>query len=130
MTNISFIFRNTRLFRSLRKEFYAFLILISCSLGTYAQQTLHGTVVDRNNEPLPGVSVAILSTTEGTATDIDGELNFTTDQSLPLTLSISFLGFRTQEIDVYDASEGIHVVLSEEANILGEIVVTGVAQGT
>ena len=130
MTNISFIFRNTRLFRSLRKEFYAFLILISCSLGTYAQQTLHGTVVDRNNEPLPGVSVAILSTTEGTATDIDGEFNFTTDQSLPLTLSISFLGFRTQEIDVYDASEGIHVVLSEEANILGEIVVTGVAQGT
>lgn len=125
MTNISFIFRNTRLFRSLRKEFYAFLILISCSLGTYAQQTLHGTVVDRNNEPLPGVSVAILSTTEGTATDIDGEFNFTTEEALPITLTISFLGYRTQEIDVYEANAPIHVQLSENINFLDEVVVVG-----
>ena len=43
---------------------------------------------------------------------------------------MSFLGFRTQEVDVYEFGEEIHVVLSEEANILGEVVVTGVAQGT
>src|SRR5690606_14120997 len=63
-------------------------------------------------------------------TDIDGRFSFTTNQELPITLTISFLGFRTQEIDVYEASDDINVVLSEEANILGEIVVTGVAQGT
>lgn len=113
-----------------KKQFFTFLILLLSSFTLQAQHTLQGTVVDRGNQPLPGVSIAIESTLEGTATDIDGRFSFTTNQELPITLTISFLGFRTQEIDVYEASDDINVVLSEEANILGEIVVTGVAQGT
>ena len=109
---------------------FAMLILLSVSFSGKGQEILKGTVVDRNNEPLPGVSVAVKSTSEGTATDIDGQYSITTEHPLPLSLTFSFLGFRTQEVDVYEFGEEIHVVLSEEANILGEVVVTGVAQGT
>jgi TonB-linked outer membrane protein, SusC/RagA family len=74
--------------------------------------------------------VLIKSTTTGTATDINGEFSFITQQTLPLTLTISFLGYKTQEIDVYEANDRIRVTLSEDINLLNEIVVTGVAEGT
>lgn len=100
------------------------------SFNTYGQETIRGIVVDKENQPLPGVAVAVKATSTGTATDIDGNFSFTTDQSLPLTLTVSFLGFKTQEIDVYEANEIITVTLSENMNLLNEVVVTGVAEGT
>ena len=71
--------------------------------------------------PFP-VSALQLNRPRGTATDIDGQYSITTEHPLPLSLTFSFLGFRTQEVDVYEFGEEIHVVLSEEANILGEVV--------
>lgn len=114
--------------RSVKSRTHAFIILLFCSFisfSTLAQHTLRGTVLDRNNEPLPGVSIAIAGTTSGTATDVDGEFRFTTNEALPLTLVASFLGYRTQEIDVYDASHPIHLQLSEDINFLDEVVVVG-----
>lgn len=130
MTNISLFCRNTRLSCLLKKGIYVFLILVLYSFNTYGQETIRGIVVDKENQPLPGVAVAVKATSTGTATDIDGNFSFTTDQSLPLTLTVSFLGFKTQEIDVYEANEIITVTLSENMNLLNEVVVTGVAEGT
>ncbi len=125
MTNISLFLKDIALSRSLKKYIYAFLILLTYTFTATAQQTIRGTIVDRNNHPLPGVSIVISSTTTGTATGLDGEFSFTTDQALPVTLVASFLGYRTQEIDVYEASTPIHIVLSEDINFLDEVVVVG-----
>src|SRR5690554_2846167 len=125
MTNISLFFKDIVLSNRFKKQFFTFLILLLSSFTLQAQHTLQGTVVDRGNQPLPGVSIAIESTLEGTATDIDGRFSFTTNQDLPLTLVVSFLGYRTQEIDVYEANAPIHVVLSEDINFLDEVVVVG-----
>ncbi|WP_313381597.1 TonB-dependent receptor [Proteiniphilum saccharofermentans] len=125
MTNISLFQRNIPLFQLLKKCIYVFLILLWCSFNAYGQETIRGIVVDKDNQPLPGVAVAIKSTTTGTATDIDGNFSFITDRSLPLTLTINFLGYKTQEIDVYEANEIIRVILSEDINYLDEVVVVG-----
>lgn len=130
MTNILFFFKNKQWFLCLNKIVYILLILFLFNFTTYAQEIIRGTVVDRANEPIPGVTVFIKSTSSGTTTDIDGNFSITTDQELPLTLTISFLGFRSTEIDVYEADENVDIILSEDLNILDEIVVTGVAVGT
>ena len=125
MTNILFFFKNNQLFLYLKRAVYVLLILLLFNFKAYAQEVISGTVVDRTNEPIPGVTVFIKSTSSGTTTDIDGNFSITTDQTLPLTLTISFLGFRSEEIDVYEADEHVNITLTEDINFLDEVVVVG-----
>ena len=46
-----------------------FLLLLTCALRA---QTLSGTVVDGNGEPVIGAAVKVVGTTTGTVTDFDG----------------------------------------------------------
>ncbi|MEX0312549.1 MAG: carboxypeptidase-like regulatory domain-containing protein, partial [Allomuricauda sp.] len=47
---------------------------------TYAQTTVQGTVVDENNEPIPGTNVVLVGKAEGTTTDFDGNFTFNTSE--------------------------------------------------
>ena len=116
MTNILHYFLN-------KPFFVSFLLL--CSLSTFAQKTIHGTVVDKANQPIPGVTVFIESSTKGTITDLDGNFSLTTEQKLPIILNINLLGFKTEEIHVYEANVPIHITLTEDINFLDEVVVVG-----
>lgn len=52
----------------------AFFTLLLCSMNSYAQSiTVTGVVSDATGESLPGVSVAVKGTTNGTITDLDGK---------------------------------------------------------
>ncbi|PXV57127.1 TonB-linked SusC/RagA family outer membrane protein [Dysgonomonas alginatilytica] len=91
----------------------------------YAQTTINGEVYDRNRLPLPGVSITLKSSAKvNTATDFDGKFSIKVSEDLPVTLVFNFLGYRTQEVDVYDSNEPISVTLSENNNLLDEVVVT------
>lgn len=92
----------------------------------YAQNiTIQGEVYDRNRLPLPGVSIILKSSAKtNTATDLDGKFSLKVSEELPVTLVFNFLGYKTQEVDVYDSNEPISVILSENNNILDEVVVT------
>lgn len=125
MINILLSFRNKLRSLTLQKGVYVFCFFLVCSVSAYGQVTIQGIVADKINQPLPGVAVAIKSTTVGTVTDIDGHFSFTTNQSLPLTLTVSFLGYKTQEIDVYEDNDPITIILSEDLNFLDEVVVIG-----
>ncbi|MDR0542046.1 MAG: SusC/RagA family TonB-linked outer membrane protein [Dysgonamonadaceae bacterium] len=97
--------------------------------GIDAQTVIQGTVFDRTTrEPIPGASVVIQSTATGIATDLNGAFLITSRAELPVTLFVSFLGYESQEIDVYDASLPIDVYLSDAKNYLDEVVVTALGQ--
>ena len=49
-----------------------FLLLMIFSVVAYAQNTVSGTVVDSDGNPIPGVTVFISGTSQGTTTDFDG----------------------------------------------------------
>lgn len=101
------------------------LILLMFSIAVFSQNVLKGIVVDRQKEPLPGVSVVLKSSPKNsTATDIDGSFSLKVSQELPVTLVFNYLGYRAQEVDVYDASEPLNVILSDNINVLDEVVVT------
>ncbi|MFT3738764.1 MAG: TonB-dependent receptor [Breznakibacter sp.] len=125
MANVLLFFRSKPLFPFCRKCIYILLTFFAFSASAYAQTTLQGVVVDKTNSPIPGVAVIIKSTDVGTVTDVNGKFGFTANQPLPLPLTVSFLGYKTQEVDVYEANEPIHIVLEEDINRLNEVVVVG-----
>ncbi|MDX1365431.1 MAG: carboxypeptidase-like regulatory domain-containing protein, partial [Arenibacter latericius] len=106
------------------KKFHYFLLLFAflCVQGIMAQgNPVTGTVTDDLGAPLPGVNVVQKGTTNGTSTDFDG--NFSINVPSTTTLVFSSLGFTTKEIAVGGQST-INVSLSEDAEQLGEVVVT------
>ena len=83
------------------------------------QKTVFGTVM-ADGAPLPGASVIVKGTTNGTATDFDGKFSLTAPSSAT-TLEVSYLGYVTQEVAI-TAGE-ITVVLIAESNLLDEVII-------
>ena len=112
----------------MKKYLYILILLSAATLTAHAQATLTGTITDAaTGEPLISVQVYVKSAKKaaGTITDLEGNFRLETKESLPLTLSVEYIGYRTQEIDVYDDSEPIDIQLNEEVNKLSEVVVIG-----
>lgn len=84
--------------------------------------TVKGTVVDTNGEPVIGASVLVKGTSNGTITDIDG--NFTLSNVKPGILVVSYIGYKTNEVNV-NGSAPVRVVLTEDSELLDEVVVVG-----
>ncbi len=75
-----------------------------------------------NNESLPGVNVLVKGTTNGTITDIDGKYSISADGTD--TLLFSYIGYTPEDIPINNRSN-IDVVLVEDVQALGEVVVVG-----
>jgi TonB-dependent starch-binding outer membrane protein SusC len=87
------------------------------------QPAVSGTVTDESGQPLPGVTVVVKGTTQGTVTNADGEYSLT---NIPedATLVFSFVGMRTQEVAVGNQST-INVELAVDAIGIEEVVAIG-----
>ena len=96
-------------------------VLLVSGLSAFAQTAVQGTVLDAaNGEPIIGASVLEIGTTNGTITDFDG--NFTLNVKPGAKLSISYMGYKTQELE---AKGTLAVRLSEDTEVLDEVVVVG-----
>lgn len=82
---------------------------------------IRGKVVDSKGETLPGVSVRVKGTAVGTTTDTQG--NFSLNAPDNGTLIFSYIGYVSQEITV-NGRTTINVTLVEDAQMLGEVVIT------
>ena len=98
---------------------FAFFLLVSTY--AFAQNAVTGTVIDNTGMPLIGVSVVEKGTTNGSVTDIDGK--YTVNVEKGKTLVFSYIGYVTQEVEVQ--SNTINITLSEDAQLLDEVVVIG-----
>ncbi len=92
------------------------------SVGTQ-QATISGVVTDSNKEPLPGVTVVLKGTTQGTITDFEGKYSLPNISSDGV-LIFSFVGMKTQEIPV-NGKTLINITLFEETIGLEEVVAIG-----
>ncbi len=100
-------------------------IALCISTMAYAQGgkvTITGTVTDASNLPIPGVTVAVEGTDQGTTTDVDGKYSI---EATPANiLTFSFIGYTSQSITV-GAHTTIDVQLAEDTQALDEVVVVG-----
>ncbi|SHG27605.1 TonB-linked outer membrane protein, SusC/RagA family [Flavobacterium fluvii] len=109
----------------MRVSYYFLLLGILLCMPIYGQQVLkiNGNVKDAKlGGPLPGVSVLVKGTTNGTSADFDG--NYTISAKSTDVLVFSFIGYKTLQVPVSGKTK-IDVSLSEESNQLDEIVVVG-----
>jgi len=90
---------------------------------SFQQKTVTGNVSDVKGLPLPGVSVVIKGTTQGTITDVNGGYSLA-DIPDNATLQFSFVGMKTQEIPLAGKTI-ISVIMEEESIGLDEVVAIG-----
>lgn len=87
------------------------------------QRSITGKVTDSSGNPLPGVTVVVKGTSNGTITDVDGNYSITrvTENS---NLQFSFVGMKTQEVAVGNKTT-INISLEEETIGIDEVVAIG-----
>jgi TonB-linked SusC/RagA family outer membrane protein len=98
---------------------------IESSTEYYAQQqkSVSGKVTDTGNQPLPGVTIVIKGTTQGTVTNADGDYSI---RNIPsdATLEFSFVGMKTQAL-VVGSQNNIDVTMEAETFGIEEVVTIG-----
>jgi Ca-activated chloride channel family protein len=97
-----------------------FVLLLSISVLGAQKKTITGIISDANG-PLPGVSIILKGTTNGTDTDFDGK--YSIEAHLGDIVVYSYLGYETVEKTVGQSSK-INLVLKESKEVLDEVVVT------
>lgn len=82
---------------------------------------LYGMVIDETGLPVIGASVMVKGTTNGTITDVDGKFELTVGNND--VLSVSYIGYETQEIR--PSGNNLVITLKENSQMLNEVVVLG-----
>ncbi|WP_298148344.1 SusC/RagA family TonB-linked outer membrane protein [Flavobacterium sp.] len=106
------------------KTIYKKLLLsvLLLPFSVLAQSTLTGTVTDKaSGQPLPGVSVVVQGTTNGTSTDFDGKFSLSGLKNGQVVV-FSFIGYK-EVSETFTGQKSVTISLVEEANELSEVVV-------
>lgn len=97
-----------------------FLFLITV---TYSQTKVSGTVVDENNQPIPGANVVVVGAAVGAVTDFDGGFALTVNQNPPFSLQASSIGFSVVTMEITENNQVVQFILKEGTQ-LDEIVIS------
>lgn len=102
-------------------------VLTTYTADALSQTQISGHISDvQNGEPLIGATLSLKGGKgQGTVTDVNGNFKFDTPSSLPLTVIVSYAGYRSQEIEVFDAEEPLNIELRGAGDFLNEVVVVG-----
>ncbi|MEI7500027.1 MAG: TonB-dependent receptor [Bacteroidota bacterium] len=107
------------------KKTYFLLFLFSLLLQQLVAQEIpvSGTIISSDdNLPIPGVTILIKGSTQGTTSDINGKYSLLAPAKG--TLVFSYVGMQTQEISINNR-KSINVKMSDQDIALGELVVVG-----
>lgn len=110
--------------RTFTKQIFL-LVFLFVSFPLVAQETsVSGTVTDaETGEALPGVSILVVGTQQGTTTDVDGNYSITVPDE-DTELEFSFVGYETKQVAVEGRTE-INIELSPKTEELEEVIVIG-----
>ncbi len=117
------LFQNSDLTYRMIDNFVAILKNRQESPAAQQQKTITGVVADKFSDPIPGVSIYVKGTTNGTITSVDGHYSINVNSSDDI-LVFSFIGYTNQEITIGNRTS-INITLMEEVTDLEEVIVTG-----
>ncbi|MCG9794038.1 SusC/RagA family TonB-linked outer membrane protein [Flavobacterium algicola] len=100
------------------------LVLFSLTMQSQNQKTISGTVLSSSDTmPLPGASVSVNGSLNGTSTDFNGNFSITVAQNVN-SLMVSYIGFKTKEVAI-GTNTKLTITLLEDSNSLEEVIVVG-----
>lgn len=110
----------------LMRTFFCVVLFSAVSGWAFAKNVeISGYVWDEaTNKPVIGANVFLTNEKTGAIVDIDGKFTVAA-VSLPATVSVSFIGYKTVLLDVYESSEPITIFLQEDVNFLNSVVIVG-----
>lgn len=112
----------TKLYQPLSKTLVVLLMTLITSVAWAQTRTITGKVTSSDDGmPLPGVNIIEKGTTNGTATDADGQYSLTVKENA--TLVFTFVGYATQEASANQTN--LDIVLQSDFTSLNEVVVVG-----
>lgn len=95
-------------------------------IGSVLGQEFSGTITDsESGEPLFGASVVLTGTAVGATTDFDGKFKFNTGKQPPFQVTVSYIGYQKQEIEVTSLAP-LQIKLETDAVMLEGVVVKDV----
>ncbi len=121
--SIGSAFALQKIVRALQWTMFFFILSLIQVTASGQGKTVTGKVLNIQGESIPGVTVMIKGTTQGTITDFDGVYSFSNVQK-NVTLIFSFVGMKSQEVAVGEKSQ-INITMEEETIGLNEIVTVG-----
>ena len=108
--------------------FYTVVLALIAGAAASAQQQpqaieITGTIVDKNNEPLPGANISVKNVPGlGSVADVDGKYKIKIERYQ--TLAFSYIGYETQELTIVNQRE-VNITMKEsERNVIDEVVIT------
>ncbi len=96
-------------------------MLLMVSSPVFAQTITGKVTASTDGQPLPGVSIVVKGTSQGTTTDASGQYSLSASKNG--TLVFSFIGYKTQEVAIANRSV-VDLALTEDATMINEVVVT------
>lgn len=101
----------------------SFMMIGITSFSQNIMKDIKGIVCDENGEPIIGASVMVKGTSNGTISDMDGNFNLSVPEKSIIV--VSFVGYKTQEIKTNSSKSDFRIVMSDDAELLEEVVVVG-----
>ncbi|MFH6603328.1 TonB-dependent receptor domain-containing protein [Maribacter algicola] len=98
--------------------------LLLLGVFAFAQTTVTGSVVDQNNEAVPGANIVIEGKAIGTVSDFDGNFVLETSENPPFTLKITSIGYSDASEEITSNNLSVTIVLSEVDTFLDEVVIS------
>lgn len=121
---LDMLFKGTGVkYRSFKNNYVLYTENAEFSGPTQQNMMVSGKVTDSSGSSLPGVTVVVKGTTQGTITDTDGNYSFS-NVSADAVLLFSFVGMRTQEIAIAGKTV-VNVTMIEETVGIDEVVAVG-----
>jgi iron complex outermembrane receptor protein len=108
----------------MKKTFQIILLSLFWVNVVSAQDNIIGIVKDSKGEPVVGATVTTKSTKVSALSDADGKFSLPTPKELPFFLLVSSVGYKQQEVEIYEVSgEALEILLNDD-NLLTGVVVT------
>jgi hypothetical protein len=107
------------------KTIVLFFCLLSLTLFVHAQGIIHGKVVTKAGQPIPGTNLFLEGTYDGASSDSLGYFSFTTSESGKQLLTATFIGYKSWHKEVYpEGSIEVTIIMEESVNALDAVTIT------
>ena len=111
----------------MKKRVSTFLLLLTTVITFSQNSTIKGVIKDNSKQPLTEVTISVKATTKGAQTNENGEFEIKNIENGNYTLLVSYLGFKTKEIQVSILENEIKnlgtIILFEGNEILSEVII-------
>src|SRR5215217_813630 len=103
-----------------RSIFFSFMLSFAAIVAFAQERKVTGKITDLAGTGIPGATVVVKGTQSGTNTNGDGDFSLNVGNSS--TLVISFVGYKTKEVQVGNQSV-INIQMEDDISALEEVIV-------